>query len=193
MESSQLRVPTMRRRCVDYQLMGSAPLLWKIARYGRKFGRLIARQCLRTSCRQNLLPTKANLFSKKIVSDPLCPICRTKTETICHILWRCPSSVAVWQDCSRKIQKLAIEAADGWDFVKELWARLQEDDFVEAMTVARLLWMRRNSFVFEGQFLPPSHLVIQAKQTLEFYGQAHSPTAKEPRVSADVPHRWRKP
>jgi L-fucose isomerase-like protein len=32
--------------------------------------------------------------------------------------------VAVWQDSSRKIQKLSIEAIEGWDFMKELWAKL---------------------------------------------------------------------
>jgi hypothetical protein len=73
---------------------------------------------------QNILPTKANLFQKRIVTDPLCPMCSTEVETCCHIIWRCPSAVAVWQDSSRKIQKLSIEAIEGWDFMKELWAKL---------------------------------------------------------------------
>jgi len=44
----------------------------------------------------NLLPTKENLFKKNIVQDPLCPFCRVDIETIGHILWSCPSSMAVW-------------------------------------------------------------------------------------------------
>jgi hypothetical protein len=43
----------------------------------------------------NLLPTKENLFKKRVVKDPLCPICGVEVENICHMLWRCPSSCDV--------------------------------------------------------------------------------------------------
>jgi hypothetical protein len=43
----------------------------------------------------NIVSTKANLHSRKIISDPLCPICGREPETVFHILWTCPSSVAV--------------------------------------------------------------------------------------------------
>jgi len=43
----------------------------------------------------NILPTKANLFHKKIVTDPLCPFCSTEVETSCPSIWSCPSAVAV--------------------------------------------------------------------------------------------------
>jgi hypothetical protein len=38
----------------------------------------------------NILPTKENIFSRKIFSNPLCLICGLSTETISHILWSCP-------------------------------------------------------------------------------------------------------
>ena len=40
----------------------------------------------------NILPIRENLFRRKIVSDPLCPTCGKEPETICHILWSCPSA-----------------------------------------------------------------------------------------------------
>jgi hypothetical protein len=58
----------------------------------------------------NLLPTKENLFSKRITQDPLCLICLSATETIVHSLRHCPLAEAVWQECGRRIQKLSCGA-----------------------------------------------------------------------------------
>jgi hypothetical protein len=74
---------------------------------------------------QNVFPTKANLFSKQIVPDPFCPLCLKEPETLSHILWQCLSSTAVWQECSRKIQKLAVEEIDGAGLLQILWTKLQ--------------------------------------------------------------------
>jgi hypothetical protein len=46
--------------------------------------------------------------------------------------------------------------------VEDLWGKLEEDDFVEAMTIARLLWMRRNKWVFDGQFTSSAQVLKQA-------------------------------
>jgi hypothetical protein len=57
----------------------------------------------------NALPTKENMFSRKIVQDPLCPICEGQVETVWHALWDCPTSIRVWQECSQQIQKLSLK------------------------------------------------------------------------------------
>jgi len=44
----------------------------------------------------NLPPVKENLYRKKIVSDPWCPLCNCEPETSYHCLWGCPTAVAVW-------------------------------------------------------------------------------------------------
>jgi hypothetical protein len=55
----------------------------------------------------NLLPTKDNLFRKKSIPDPTCPLCLREPETIFHCIWGCPAAVAVWQECRRPLQKLS--------------------------------------------------------------------------------------
>ena len=42
---------------------------------------------------QDILPTRENLMRRKIVEDPLCPICGVEPETPYHILWACPSAM----------------------------------------------------------------------------------------------------
>lgn len=61
----------------------------------------------------NPLPTKHNLALKKVVPNPECPICLVELETVVHCLLSCPSAVAVWQESSRCLQKLALSANDG--------------------------------------------------------------------------------
>jgi hypothetical protein len=46
----------------------------------------------------NFLPTKANIFYKKVVDNIKCPCCESDDETIIHALWECPAAcdVCVW-------------------------------------------------------------------------------------------------
>jgi hypothetical protein len=47
--------------------------------------------------------------------------------------------MAVWQDCSRRIQKLSINATEGRNVVKELLAKLNEEEIQEVFTMDRLI------------------------------------------------------
>lgn len=53
----------------------------------------------------DILPTKENLFKRKITEDPLCPICRLEVETVGHILWSFSSARDVWTECDKNLQK----------------------------------------------------------------------------------------
>jgi len=53
----------------------------------------------------NLLPTKKNLFHRRVVDYQLCPICTVKAESVGHILWECPSAMDVWSWGTRSLQK----------------------------------------------------------------------------------------
>jgi hypothetical protein len=103
----------------------------------------------------NLLPTKENLHIKHVMQDPLCPVCQMETESVGHILWSYRSSQAMWQGSTRRIHKLSIHESDGMLLLQQLKEKLEEDEFIVAIVVAQLIWLRRNSFVFENL---PRHL-----------------------------------
>lgn len=92
--------------------------------------------------RNNLLATKSNLFSKKIVNDPICPLCQSEIETIFHCLWGCLAAVGVWQEGSRKIQKLSCHSTDGRGLLLFFLDRLEAEEMLEALTMNRLIWHR---------------------------------------------------
>jgi len=77
--------------------------------------------------------------------------------------------MAFWQECNRKIQKLSCVEDDGMALIQFLWDKLDTDDLLLAFIVARRIWLRRNSFIFEGVFIPPQQLESTASDSLEFF------------------------
>jgi hypothetical protein len=55
----------------------------------------VEKHFLWSACHE-ILPTKANLFLRKVTMDPYCPICERDEETAYHALWQCPVANDVW-------------------------------------------------------------------------------------------------
>jgi hypothetical protein len=55
-----------------------------------------------------ILPTKANLFLRKVTMDPYCPICEGEEETVYHALWQCPAARDMWSAGCVKFQKSCL-------------------------------------------------------------------------------------
>ncbi|KAF5466911.1 hypothetical protein F2P56_016793 [Juglans regia] len=53
----------------------------------------------------NLLATRKNLMTKRIVEDARCPICLQEEETVLHVLWQCPAANDVWSGSVKSVQK----------------------------------------------------------------------------------------
>lgn len=85
-----------------------------------------------------------------------------------------------------------MEADDGLGLVQQLLFKLGPEEFVEAMTLARLIWLRRNAFIFRDEFVSPGSLVLAAKEALETFSLVHKQESIEasPGISLEV---WHKP
>jgi len=81
--------------------------------------------------------------------------------------------------------------SNGLCIVKQLMEKLDAEDLEVAITVACILWLRRNSFVFKGEFTPPSQLVTSANDGVENFHLANQ--SLEPNDSSLVQHLkgWR--
>ncbi len=108
----------------------------------------------------NLLPTKELLVQKHIGQDPYCPFYLSNTESASHIIWECQSSKGVWQECSRRVQKLSMQVSDGFDFLFQLFSKLEDEAIVEEVTVARLIWIVGIPLSFAMSSLPPIRLLV---------------------------------
>ena len=52
------------------------------------------------------LAVKQQLCSRGIPIDPCCPLCRQGPESICHMLFHCPSAKEVWERSSIPLPEL---------------------------------------------------------------------------------------
>lgn len=62
------------------------------------------------------MASKENLYRKKCAQSPLCPICEKETESIEHILFRCPWTETVWFGCGLTywINEQSTVTVDKW-------------------------------------------------------------------------------
>lgn len=70
--------------------------IWKIK------GQKMVKTFIWQAC-SNILPTKENLFKRKVTTDSLYPICQLEVELVRHALWSCPAAQDVWLACMRRI------------------------------------------------------------------------------------------
>ncbi|XP_062147881.1 uncharacterized protein LOC133856858 [Alnus glutinosa] len=90
---------------------------------------------------QNLLPTRDNLYKRKVIQDPSCPCCSYAIET-------------------EKVELLLV--------------------------VGRNIWLRRNSLLFEGCFLPLRRIWQESISFLEDYRLYIQGKENDARASSDV-------
>ncbi|KAF5477506.1 hypothetical protein F2P56_004140 [Juglans regia] len=122
----------------------------------------------------NSLPTKLSLHRRKVIENPLCPVCGRENESICHVLWSCNAAADVWADKESPVQKWHGVEEDFMDLWLKLTEKLPRQDLNLVATVMRNMWWRRNAFIFENIFKGPSELFLQAQGTLKGFIEANS-------------------
>jgi hypothetical protein len=117
----------------------------------------------------NLLPTKENLFKRKVIPDPSCPICGLEVETTSHILWECASSADVWGASLRCFQKKSGSFSNFLKLSESFLLDYSEEVFDLFSVTARCLWLWRNEWIHEGSFTHPNCLVTGAQRNVDDY------------------------
>jgi hypothetical protein len=104
----------------------------------------------------DLLPTRENLCKKRVTDDGKCHVCLVEDETTCHVLWKCPATRDVWGGDSSLFQKCAWEGCKFMHLFEYCSHRFNREVLVLMAVIARKIWLRRNSLIFEGFFADPS-------------------------------------
>ncbi|XP_059436134.1 uncharacterized protein LOC132169065 [Corylus avellana] len=117
------------------------------------------------SC-NNLLPTKTNLFRRRVVPNKSCPICDIDEETIEHILWSCPSAKDVWGNGTTKIQKGDYVGRESMQIFEMLLDMCEITDVELFTVVAQKIWFCRNAVVHGEVFSHPNQVISEARESL---------------------------
>lgn len=140
-----------------------------------------------------ILPTRANLYKRHIVQDPLCPICGREEETRFHILWQCPSTMDVWSMGNKKPQKSVFLGPHFIQVVEGVFGKCSPDEVREFVGLARRIWMRRNEVVHGGLFTHPSVLLKLNNSALTEFQTANVLNAQVPSASVQQQIHWEAP
>jgi ribonuclease HI len=116
-----------------------------------------------------VLPTKENLYKRKITNDPLCLVCFLEIETAGHALWSYSGARDMWTKMSAKTHKSTSEEDEFSYILMRLMNRLEGPDFNKLLCTARQIWIRRNKQVFEGEFTHPRVVAQAVVDQLEFH------------------------
>jgi ribonuclease HI len=119
------------------------------------------------------LPTKQNLLRKGVVDNDFCPCCQLEGESVVHALWCCPAAQDVWGCGPVWCQKSPSFFLDMVDLVSYLLSKLNADLLSLGVVVLHRIWLRRNKFIFDGQFVPPLKVFLEASQLLEDFNRCN--------------------
>ncbi|KAG6696929.1 hypothetical protein I3842_09G174000 [Carya illinoinensis] len=98
------------------------------------------------------LPTMVNLMKRKIVENSSCRAAKD-----------------IWSQGSRQIQKMSTLCSSFKEVWEHLSKNLQESSLKEVAVIARLIWARRNDFIFGKGFMDPNQIVNKARRELELF------------------------
>uniref|UniRef100_A0A2N9IPV8 Reverse transcriptase domain-containing protein n=1 Tax=Fagus sylvatica TaxID=28930 RepID=A0A2N9IPV8_FAGSY len=96
------------------------------------------------ACKSSL-PTKANLFSRGVLSSCTCPVCHDENETIFHTLWDCQYARTVWQNSLLHKLHYSIQVSNWNDVVEEVLRTQRRQDIETFFTLAWMIWGNRNN------------------------------------------------
>nr|POF23099.1 putative ribonuclease h protein [Quercus suber] len=130
------------------------------------------------------LPTKANLFKRKVVNVKICQLCDSENETTLHALWSCQKKLTVWESSFGWVKKEFPTLATFSDLVT-LVGRQQKQLELFA-TVAWGIWGRRNKIRCDELCLPLERIMDSAASILSDFQKQYSHGISVPRQRHDL-------
>jgi len=79
------------------------------------------------------------------------------------------------------------------DLLKLLSLKLEIEEVIKVLTIARLIWLHRNELVSHDGFSAPNSLVVKATQIVEEYNKANSCTSLRPVLKENTDMPWQRP
>lgn len=142
---------------------------------------------------QNAIPTRENLYRRRIIPEPLCPFCSTHMETTEHLFLLCKWTKPIWTDPRINIhcQPSNIRRFDIW--LMEVFQGKQGLPEQElASTVFWNIWKSRNKFIFRAKPPQTADLVDLAQEHQRNFSRWQIRTKANPKIHNEL-GQWKPP
>jgi hypothetical protein len=104
----------------------------------------------------DILPTRLNLFKRRVIDDGRYPWCNLEEESIAHALWFCPAAKDVWNADHSIFHKCGFVEQSFLDIFQQGLNRFDKFEMALFAAIAKKIWMRRNAMIFEGISVHPN-------------------------------------
>jgi hypothetical protein len=88
-------------------------------------------------------------------------------ESTLHAFWSCPAAKDVWGSAKSGFQKCSFAGATFRALFEYCMEHFGRNELALLVVAAWCIWLRRNSFVFEGKFTHPNVIYNEAVISLE--------------------------
>ncbi|XP_039170230.1 uncharacterized protein LOC120294289 [Eucalyptus grandis] len=141
----------------------------------------------------NALPTLENLYKRKIVPAPTCPLCNLESETVEHTLLLCPWTSHIWNEPNLQVQvnRMGLSRFDDW-LCKYLAQPGNSRRLELVANVVWCIWKDRNNSIFRKSPLNPYKTMLNAKTLQESFTTWNAKSQKS-KHSEDSSHKWQPP
>lgn len=103
----------------------------------------------------DILPTRTNLIKRGMEVNPLCILCKTKLETITHLLWECNQTKGMWAQFFPLPNSLFLMNREAWsaaDYCEFIWRGGDTDQLTEmnikwSTVISWQIWKYRNELL----------------------------------------------
>ena len=138
---------------------------------------------------QNILPTKMNLFHRKVNDNPTCEVCGLSPETIIHALCHCTKARTVWSHCN-----LSNMVVGNGDFMDILWQCVLNQGNSSCLLdmilmIAWSIWRNRNEVRHGGKNMTAAEIYGRAAKVLHEYTMAQE-IPHQLHITQPAQHRW---
>ncbi|RXH97723.1 hypothetical protein DVH24_010048 [Malus domestica] len=121
----------------------------------------------------NALPTKDNLWKKKMNVEPHCLFCEETIETVENLICVCSRAGAVWFSRPLAIQGQKNHRENFLEWVADLAGSLSRESFDLALMLIWSLWTQHNSLIWQGKALNPLEINCKMVAWLQEFHKWH--------------------
>ncbi|CAN7133864.1 unnamed protein product, partial [Brassica rapa subsp. narinosa] len=147
------------------------------------------------------LAVAERLQSRGLCSNTSCPSCDQASETICHVLFSCPTAVEAWRLAGIQPPPAGFSQSSVFLNLHYMVAgykqqRSDRDNLKAFPWILWNLWKGRNALVFENIRVTPNSTVVKALEEAEIWYQAQQPdqnTSMEKKSTNASLGIWEKP